>query len=131
MGAARMIEFTIPIKTVNESNGQHGHWRTKAKRRKGQRRQAYFETTSNMTQIIYGQRFRTAPMHCVVLMTRLSAGTLDGDNLCVSLKSIRDGVADAFGLPDNDPRFTWNYAQEKCKRGQYGVRITITSKGEV
>lgn len=61
----------------------------------------------------------------VVTMTRKSFGTLDSDNLQGSLKATRDGIADFFKLDDNHPSITWRYAQEKCKRGQFGVRIQI------
>lgn len=116
-----MIEFTIPVKTVNEANGSHGHWCVKASRRKQQRKAAH--------AIAYWL-VPTANLSHVVTMSRMSAGTLDDDNLRVSLKAIRDGIADAFGIADNDSRIEWRYAQEKCKRGTYGVRITIAAKGE-
>lgn len=61
----------------------------------------------------------------IVTMTRKSSGTLDSDNLQGSLKAVRDGIADFFHMDDNDQRVTWRYAQEKCKRGQFGVRIEI------
>jgi hypothetical protein len=47
------------------------------------------------------------------------------------MKGIRDGVADAYGIPDNDPRIRWEYAQEKCKRGTYGIRIEVEVDAEV
>lgn len=116
-----MIEFTIPVKTVNESNGQHGHWRTKSNRRKTQR-----------NAVALSLRNRTLPpLPVVVTLTRISAGQLDEhDNLRGAMKAIADQIADHYALPDNDARFTWQYAQEKCKRGTYGVRITIAAKGE-
>lgn len=123
-----MIEFTLPIKTVNEANGSHGHWRVKAKRRKIQRAIAF-----GMTSMILpspSPSFRDGLFPCVVTLTRISAGELDDDNLRVSLKSIRDGIADAYGLADNDKRFAWNYAQEKGPRGYYAVRIRIESAGQ-
>ena len=68
------------------------------------------------------------PMPCIITLIRQSAGTLDDDNLRVSLKSIRDGIADAYGLADNDPGFDWRYDQEKAKRGVYGVRVKIEER---
>jgi hypothetical protein len=65
----------------------------------------------------------------VVTMTRISAGTLDDDNLQPALKAIRDGIADAFGVKDNDPRIEWQYAQERGKPRDYAVRIRIETKG--
>lgn len=122
-----MIEFTIPVKTVNEANGSHGHYIVKSKRRRKQRTMSFGTTSMHLP--IPCKREGMFPT--VVTMFRQSAGTLDDDNLRVSLKAIRDGIADAFGVADNDPRIEWRYAQEKCKRGEFGVRIRIETKGEV
>ncbi len=71
------------------------------------------------------------PLPVVVTLTRISAGELDEhDNLRGAMKSIADEIAKQYDIPDKDARFTWQYAQEKCKRGTYGVRITIAAKGE-
>lgn len=65
------------------------------------------------------------PLPVIVTLIRLSAGTLDSDNLQGAMKHVRDGVADAFGVADNDPRIAWRYDQERTKRGVYGVRIQM------
>ncbi len=97
-------------------NGSHGHWSTLARRRKAERRTAA----------------TLCPAHALpatVTLTRLSAGELDDDNLRGALKGVRDGVADRLGVDDRDPRVTWRYAQARCPRGQYGVRIDIRPQG--
>jgi hypothetical protein len=58
-----------------------------------------------------------------IAFMRWGPRALDDDNLRASLKAIRDGVADALGIDDGDPRITWEYAQERRKA--YGVRIRI------
>lgn len=106
-----VVEFTVPVRTVSEAN-RRDHWRVKAKRAKQHRRWAA----------------AVCPRHalpCVVAMTRLSAGELDDDNLRSALKAVRDGIADALGVDDRDPRVRWEYGQAKCKRGEFGVRVTI------
>ena len=62
-----------------------------------------------------------------VTLTRISPGTLDEwDGLPASLKSTVDGIADAFGLRDDDPRFTWEKPlQRKNGRGVFAVEIQI------
>lgn len=110
-----MIEAFLPIQTVNEANGSHGHWREKARRRKAQRKTARLMCPK-------------ATLPLLATLTRYSAGTLDDDALPLALKSVRDGIADKFGIADNLPhllRFT--YRQSKCPRGQYGVRIQLTA----
>lgn len=63
----------------------------------------------------------------VVTLTRIGARPLDTDNLAYAFKSIRDGVADAFGIRDDDKRIAWEYAQEK---GSPAVRIEISKSGD-
>lgn len=103
----------MPIATPNPVNGSHQHWRVVSARRKKQR-----TTARQLTPAGWAQR-----LPATIRLVRLSAGTLDDDNLRPALKSVRDGIADRLGIPDNDPRVTWSYAQERCKRGQAGVRV--------
>jgi len=112
-----MIDITIPIRTVNPTNNRQ-HWRVVWQRSKKQREVVF--------HAVHGE-YPTMP--AIVTMTRISTGTLDDDNLRPALKSIRDGIADAFGVPDNDPRIEWRYVQAKGKRGEHAVRIKIESNG--
>lgn len=43
---------------------------------------------------------------CVVL-TRISPKSFDDDNNAAALKSVRDGMAEAWGIDDADERVTW------------------------
>lgn len=103
----------MPIATPNPVNGSHKHWRAVSARRKKQRTTARLLTPARWVSMLPAR----------ILLVRLSAGTLDDDNLRPALKSVRDGVADGLGIADNDPRVTWVYAQERCKRGQTSVRV--------
>jgi hypothetical protein len=118
-----VIEFEIPIKTVNESNGSHGHshWPT-TNRRKVQREAVAWAIKQETV-------FRDLPaLPISVLCVRIGGSGLDPhDGLRSAFKSIVDEIAAAYGLPDNDKRFTWRYDQEKSKRGVYGVRVRIES----
>ncbi|MGH8171828.1 MAG: hypothetical protein ACREPX_01695 [Rhodanobacteraceae bacterium] len=109
-----MIEVTIPIKTVGGLNARE-HWRVRSNRVKNERYATRFELCSQ----------DVPHLPCIVTMTRLSPGTLDSDNLQGAAKAIRDQVADFLGVNDNDPRVSWKYAQEKCPRGKFGVRVRI------
>jgi len=111
-----MTRIELPIKTVAGLNARE-HFRGRARRVKAERTAAYLSV-----------KCAERPFPCVVTMTRISAGVLDSDNCVGAFKSLRDGIADAYGLADNDPGFTWNYAQEKCARGKFGVRIEIEAK---
>jgi hypothetical protein len=110
-----MKSYFLPIKTVTGLNARE-HWTKRAKRVKSER---------TITACV----IRSHPTPCIVLMTRLSERLCDDDNLQGACKAIRDEVAKICGVDDgpNGP-ITWMYAQEKCKRGQFGVRVVI---GEV
>lgn len=103
----------LPIKTGAGLNDRM-HWRKRSKIVKAQRSAACLAVKSV-----------NKPFPCVVTMTRMSAGELDDDNLQGACKAIRDGIADAYGLADNDAGFQWRYHQERVKRGRFGVRIQI------
>ena len=104
-------QVLIPVRTKSP-NGSHGHWSALAKRRKFERAQARLLCPK-------------VALPCVVRLIRLSAGKLDDDNLRSALKGVRDGCADALGIADNDPRVSWEYGQEPCKRGGYGVIVEV------
>jgi hypothetical protein len=72
-----------------------------------------------------GQHHRPTRWPVVVELIRLSAGTLDDDNLVTALKSVRDGVADWLCVDDGSDHVDWWYGQEKVKRGTWGVRVSV------
>lgn len=43
----------------------------------------------------------------VVVLTRVSPKAFDSDNLEAAFKSVRDGMAEAWGINDADPRVMW------------------------
>lgn len=87
----------LPVTTVSEANGRD-HWSKKAKRTRRNRTCARLLCPK-------------AELPTVIKLTRLSSGRLDDDNLRGALKAVRDGIADAFGVPDNDPRLRFEYDQ--------------------
>jgi hypothetical protein len=101
----------LPLRTQGP-NGSHGHWAALSRRRKRERHAAFALCPP-------------APLPCVVRLTRLSAGTLDDDNLRGALKGVRDGCADRLGVADNDSRIRFEYAQDRAPRGSYGVRVEV------
>lgn len=67
-----------------------------------------------------------------ITITRIGHRTLDTDNLAISAKAVRDAIARIYGVDDGDPRYVWEYAQEKAKAGVHACRITIAPhKGEL
>ena len=102
--------YLIPIKTVTGLNAREHHM-VRARRVKAEK---------HATALIV----RPFPTPCIVRMVRLSSVLCDDDNLQGACKAIRDEIAKLCGV-DDGPRgpITWAYAQEKCKRGQEGVRV--------
>lgn len=104
--------YTIPIKTVTGLNSRE-HWRKRAARVKSERR-----TTALIV--------KPFPVPCIVRLIRLSPAMCDDDNLQGACKAIRDEIAKICGVDDGPAGpITWAYAQEKCKRGQFGVRVEM------
>lgn len=60
---------------------------------------------------------------CIVIVRR-GRRALDDDNLVGACKHVRDGVADALGIDDADPRVTWICDQAPAT--SYGVAIEVT-----
>lgn len=112
-----MVVVELPIKTVAGLNARE-HWRKRANRVRLERHSARM----SLANAAFRQH-----LPAMVTLVRISSGKLDDDNLQGAFKAIRDGVADAYGVPDNDPRIAWKYAQERCERGRYGVRIIVES----
>lgn len=95
-----------------------------ARQRKMHRELAYWQIASSYP---IGALSRPGGLWTVTF-TRIAPRELDDDNLRSSFKSIRDGVADAFGCSDRDPRLLFEYAQERGRPHEYAVRITITPR---
>ena len=113
-----MITITLAIRTVSEANA-HEHWRLRQRRAKAQRSIAGVVVLATLRGA--GEHRVTPP--CTVRLTRIAPSSgLDSDNLAGSQKHVRDGIADALGIDDRDPRVTWFYDQE---RGPWGVRVRI------
>jgi hypothetical protein len=128
-----MITFTIAGKLDSKSNDHHGHWSQRHRKSRLQRDHALYATlTAFRTQL------RTDPAVwffdadrdvVLVRLIRCSPRRLDDDNLRDAFKSVRDGISDQFGVPDNHKRLAFEYDQEITKGPQSShVRIEISDK---
>lgn len=110
------VAFNIAVMTVSLAN-EHAHWRVRQRRAKLQREQ---------TQLAWLAAVGRRPLRdgetARVVLTRLSRGRLDTDNLPVATKSCRDQIADCLGVDDRSPRVLWAYRQASGR----GVDVHIT-----
>lgn len=106
------VTVEIPIRIESVANKRE-HWSVRAKRAKAHRMAGFCVP-------IFEVR-----LPCVVTLTRIAPRPLDDDNLSSGFKALRDGIADRFGLKDNDPRIQWRYAQERGKSKEYAARVSI------
>jgi len=103
----------LEVKTISEPNAR-GHWAKRAARARSQRTKAR-QSAQAAAQAV--------GLPAVVRLTRFAPSNgLDDDNLRGALKAVRDGVADALGIDDRDPRARWEYHQQ---RGEYAVMVEL------
>jgi len=120
------IRLVLPIRTVSEKN-THEFWAKKAKRVKGQRAFVTLAIKSATGGSAHGY-LDWFPNGVTVTLTRIAPRALDDDNTRQATSAVRDGIADAFGTHDRDPRIDWAYAQRRGGVGQYAVEILIESR---
>jgi hypothetical protein len=125
--------FTIAGKLDSKSNDHHGHWSRRHRKSRLQREHGAYATLTAFRQHL---RYDPAVWFfddrrgvVLVRLVRCSPRPLDDDNLRDAFKSIRDGIADQFGVADNHLRLAFEYGQEVTKGPQSShVRIEISDK---
>lgn len=120
-----LVTFTIAGKLDSKSNARV-HWRTRHRASKLQRQHAAYATLSAFRTLRQDPMiwFLDAAIGVVtVRLIRCSPRKLDDDNLRDAFKSMRDGIADQFGVADNNKRLAFDYAQEHATAPH--VRIEI------
>ena len=119
---ATSLTIPLPGLCLVSLADQREHWRTRAKRAKTQRTAAHLLVEAAL-HALQGEAARF-PMSVVI--TRIAPRALDDDNLAGACKSVRDGVADALGIDDRDPRVKWAVAQRRGRPRAYGAEIVLS-----
>jgi len=111
-------ETFIPnIKTTTPGNSRRSFW-VEAKEAKNAR---------TKTKLLC-KTLALPPLPAEITLTRHSVGTCDRHNLGGTLKHVIDGIADAYGIDDADPRYHFIFLQQKVKKSDpKGVHIHIKS----
>jgi hypothetical protein len=110
-----VISVAVPVRLRNTANSRE-HWRATAKRAKLVR-----ETTRRLIQ--GATSGKTFPL--IVRLVYVGPRQLDDDGVASAVKSLRDGVADALGVDDRDPRVVWVPDQERGRVREYGARVEV------
>ena len=106
---------TLPLRLESKANA-HVHWRKLAHKAAVQR---------TAGRLALAQSRLEPGGRAIVRLVRISPRELDGDNLANALKAVRDGVADALGVDDRDPRVTWLPDWERGAPKQHAVRVEV------
>jgi len=117
------VQIRLPLRLVSEANNTE-HWTKKRKRKLQQQK---------MIGYLLNSQEKPPYFPVLVTLTRIAPRELDGDNLQMAFKSIRDALAGwlfpgkAPGQADSDKRIFWVYTQEKGQSKEYAVQITISA----
>lgn len=110
------MKILIPMKLESTAN-KRWHWAVKSKHNAEQRAQGKWAVSSNYNKIRNEPPFK-------VKITRIGKRMMDDDNLAISAKALRDGIAEALGVDDGDKKLiAWKYDQKIGK--EYGVEVEI------
>lgn len=117
------IQFEMPMRLKSIANAsQQGNWRQRAKDKRQQRQNAFLYSIAAISN-----KRNLLPRDLIpakVTIVRVGKKMMDDDNLAISAKAVRDGVADALGVDDGDrTKVTWAYDQEIGKA--YAVKVSI------
>jgi len=112
---APCVMARLPVRLRNTSNSREG-WRATAKRA-----QLVRETTRMLIQ--GATNGKTFPL--IVRLVYVGPRQLDDDGIASAVKSLRDGVADALGVDDRDPRVVWVPDQERGEVREYGALVEV------
>lgn len=111
-----MIAILIPLKTISTANARLNRFKLAAMT-KAQR-----STTRNA--LMSAAPMPPAPPITVVI-TRIGPKKMDSDNLAISQKGVRDGVADWLGVDDGDQGIQWVYEQRAGGPKVYAIEVEV------
>jgi hypothetical protein len=127
IAAAHMPPGTwlIPVRTDSTVNADSNR-RTTMSKKHSQRLAVHRTLGRNHASLVaFADNGVHAGLPILVTLVRLGGRHLDkDDNLNVSMKWVRDAIADVLGIDDDHDLIDWAYGQEKCDK--VGVRVTIT-----
>ena len=129
--AGQVLVLSFEGMRLRSSANTREHWSQRARIAKAQRGAAKLFAQSELRKSPLIAKARA----WLVDITRFGPRPLDSDNLAISAKHVRDGIADALGVDDgNESKVLWTYGQMKVPASsrdvKYGVRVVICVRPE-
>lgn len=125
MSALWTVRLEVPLGAPLPSGANlREHWVAKAKRTKAHRAfaRAALQTQGRQWLAHWRTMAGNERLRVAVRFTRVATKRLDDDNLAYAFKAWRDGIAEAVGIDDGSPRWTWEYHQ---RRGLAAVEVWL------
>lgn len=120
------ITFLVPVKTKNASNFGRANSRFAAMAMAREEALVRNDTLTHVRAALAQSRLSGADLvPCRVTLERLSTSRLDDDGIANACKRVRDSIAKALGVDDGGPFIRFEYENRKCRRGEFGVLVTI------
>lgn len=117
-----VLSVTLPVHLTNTSNARQ-HWGTTA--RKARVRHTVTLAVQTRARHVGSVLSGVGVAVLAVRLVYIGPRELDDDGVTSAVKSLRDGVADALGVNDRDPRVTWVPDQERGGVREYAARVEV------
>lgn len=130
LGRDPVITVELPVHLKNTSNARQ-HWGTTARKAKVRHTVELAVRTAARHRGIVEMLPPLAlsggadEHDLAVRLVYVGPRVLDDDGVASAVKSLRDGVADALGVDDRDPRVTWVPDQERGGVREYAARVEV------
>lgn len=111
-----MISISIPLKTISTANARINRFKL-ASMTKLQR--------SKVRNTLMSEVPIPPSTPLAVVITRIGPKKMDSDNLAISQKGVRDGVADWLGVDDGHPDIEWRYEQRTGGAKVYAIEVEV------
>lgn len=118
-----VLSVALPVHLTNTSNARQ-HWGTTARKAKV-RHPVALAVQTRVRHLGLNQEVVPHHSQLAVRLVYIGPRQLDDDGVASAVKSLRDGVADALGVDDRDPRVTWVPDQERGGVREYAARVEV------
>lgn len=124
--SAPAITFFVPVRTHNESNGSHGHWRSKNDKRNAVK-EAVGYVLLGVDWSPLPKPTESTPWSVSIIRVTTYPPRMDDDAVVSSGKSVRDAIARFINVDDKHRHIVrYHYDQQRGEAN--GVRVEIRGR---